>query len=56
MNIINIQNRKKFLKDNLKMCEKAVDFLKKYVKQWLEIKDNEGDIVKEEIQNSFLCK
>ena len=43
----------KFLKDNLKMCEKAVDFLKKYVKQWLEIKDQDGDIVKEEIENSF---
>ena len=41
----------KFLKDNLKMCEKAVDFLKKYVKQWLEIKDQKEDIVKEEIEN-----
>ncbi len=42
----------KFLKDNLKMCEKAIDFLKKYVKQWLEIKDLDEDIVKEEIKNS----
>ena len=42
----------KFLKDNLKMCEKAVDFLKKYIKQWLEVKDLNGDIVKEEIENS----
>ena len=42
----------KFLKDNLKMCEKAIDFLKKYVKQWLEIKDEKEDIVKEEIENS----
>ena len=42
----------KFLKDNLKMCEKAVGFLKKYIKQWLEIKDLNGDIVKEEIENS----
>ena len=42
----------KFLKDNLKMCEKAVDFLKKYIKQWLEIKDQDKDIVKEEIENS----
>ena len=42
----------KFLKDNLKMCEKAIDFLKKYVKQWLEIKEEEKDIVKEEIENS----
>ena len=42
----------KFLKDNLRMCEKAVDFLKKYVKQWLEIKDQDEDVVKEEIENS----
>ena len=26
----------KFLKENLQMCEKAVDFLKRYVKDWLE--------------------
>lgn len=25
-----------FLKDNLQMCEKAIDFLKRYVKDWLE--------------------
>ena len=36
----------KFLKDNLKMCEKAIDFLKKYVKQWLEIKDKQSQIDK----------
>ena len=41
----------KFLKDNLKMCEKAIDFLKKYIKDWLDIKDEEKDIVKEEIEN-----
>ncbi len=27
----------KFLKDNLQMCEKATDFLKRYVEDWLEI-------------------
>ncbi len=43
----------KFLKDNLKMCEKAVDFLKRYIYQWLEIKDQSGDVVKEEIENSW---
>ena len=43
----------KFLKDNLKMCEKAIEFLKKYTYQWLELKDQSGDIVKEEIENSF---
>ena len=26
----------KFLKENLPMCEKAIDFLKRYVKDWLE--------------------
>ena len=45
----------KFLKDNLKMCEKAVDFLKRYVKDWLEIdgtEDEDKDKVQEEIENS----
>lgn len=43
----------KFLKDNLHMCERAVDFLKKYIKQVLEVKDLEKDPVKEEIENSI---
>lgn len=45
----------KFLKENLKMCEKAIDFLKKYVKDWLEIEgkeEREKDKVQEEIENS----
>ena len=42
----------KFLKDNLKMCEKAVEFLKKYIKQCLELSEEDVDIVKEEIKNS----
>lgn len=45
----------KFLKENLKMCEKAVDFLKKYVKDWLGIEgkdEREKDKVQEEIENS----
>ena len=45
----------KFLKDNLKMCERAIDFLKKYVKDWLEIEGKEErdkDKVQEEIENS----
>ena len=44
----------KFLKSVLPMCEKAVDFLKKYVKDWLEInvtEDDKKDVVKEEIEN-----
>ena len=43
----------KFLKENLKMCEKAVDFLKRYVKDWLEVEDKEEqdkDKVQEEIE------
>ena len=46
----------KFLKDNLKMCEKAIDFLKKYVKDWLEIdgrEERDKDKVQEEIENSI---
>ena len=43
----------RFLKDNLKMCEKAVDFLKKYLKDWIGLDgkdEREKDIVKEEIE------
>lgn len=46
----------KFLKDNLKMCEKAIDFLKKYLKDWLGIEGKEErdkDKVQEEIENSM---
>ena len=42
----------KFLKDNLRMCEKAIEFLKKYVKQNIETKDLNNDVVKKEIENS----
>ncbi len=45
----------KFLKDNLSMCEKAVDFLKKYVKDWLTIDgkdEHDKDKVGEEIEES----
>ena len=44
----------KFLKENLKMCEKAIDFLKKYVQDWLELEakdEREKDKVQEEIEN-----
>ena len=47
----------KFLKDNLKMCEKAIDFLEKYVKDWLNIEgidEREKDVVKEEIEEDTL--
>ena len=45
----------KFLKENLQMCEKAIDFLKRYVKDWLQIDDKDErdkDKVQEEIENS----
>ena len=45
--------QEKFLKDNLKMCEKAIDFLEKYSKDWLNIEGIEKrdkDVVKEEIE------
>lgn len=48
--------QEKFLKDNLKMCEKAIDFLKKYVKDWLGIdgkEERDRDKVQEEIENSI---
>ena len=51
--------QEKFLKDNLKMCEKAVDFLKKYVEDWLGIQakeEHDKDKVKEEIENSMSRK
>ena len=34
-------NSEKFLKDNLQMCEKAIDFLKRYVKDWVENESQE---------------
>lgn len=49
----------KFIKDNLSMCEKAVDFLKKYLKDWLGIEgisDREKDIVKEEIEEDTISR
>lgn len=46
----------KFLKDNLQMCEKAVDFLKRYVKDWLAIEgkdEHDKDKVQQEIEASM---
>ena len=46
----------KFLKDNLRMCEKAIDFLKKYIKDTLGVNvedKSKKDKVKEEIENTF---
>lgn len=46
----------KFLKDNLQMCEKAIDFLKRYVKDWLAIEEkdeHDKDRVKQEMEESI---
>ena len=46
----------KFLKDTLPMCEKAIDFLKKYLKDWLNIDgidEREKDKVQQEIEEEY---
>lgn len=45
----------KFLKDTLKMCEKAVHFLEKYVAQVMDIKE-EKDLVKKELEEEYKDK
>lgn len=42
----------KFLKDTMKMCEKAVHFLQKYIAQVMDIKE-EKDIVKKELEELY---
>lgn len=46
-------NSEKFLKDNLQMCEKATDFLKRYVKDWVEsaFRDDEQGIDNSQIDS-----
>ena len=34
-----VEYESKFLKENLQMCEKATDFLKRYIKDWVEPAD-----------------
>ena len=46
----------KFLKDSLPMCERAVKFLKDYIKDWFGIvvtADNRKDTVKEELEKTY---
>ena len=46
----------KFLKENLQMCEKAIDFLKRYVQDWLGLEakeEREKDKVQEEIEKEM---
>lgn len=45
----------KFLKDTIKMCEKAVHFLEKYVAQVMDIKE-EKDLVKIELEEEYKSK
>ncbi len=47
-------NSEKFLKENLQMCEKAINFLIKYVQDWLKIElPGKKDIVKEELDRMY---
>lgn len=46
----------KFLKENLQMCEKAIDFLKRYVQDWLGLEakeERDKDKVQEEIEKEM---
>lgn len=45
----------KFLKDTLKMCEKAIHFLERYISQIIKIKE-EKDIVKKELEEEYKDK
>ena len=48
-----VTKSEKFLKDNLRMCEKAIDFLKKYIEDWIGVSgidDEKRDVVKDEIE------
>lgn len=47
-----LTNDKKFLKDNLKMCEKAIKFLCIYMDNILDLHDD-SDIVKNEIEKTY---
>ena len=52
-----VTKSEKFLKDNLQMCEKAIDFLKKYLKDWTSIEgidEEKRDVVKDEIEEDTL--
>ena len=51
--------QEKFLKENLVMCEKAISFLKKYLKDWLNIEgidEHDKDIVQKEIEENMAKK
>ncbi len=44
----------KSLKENLKMCEKAIDFLKKYTQDWLGVqRPGKFDVVKEDLEKAY---
>ena len=52
-----VTKSEKFLKDNLQMCEKAIDFLKKYLMDWTGIEgidEEKRDVVKDEIEEDTL--
>ena len=52
-----VTKSEKFLKDNLHMCERAIDFLKKYLKDWIGIDgidEAKRDVVKDEIEEDTM--
>ena len=52
-----VTKSEKFLKDNLHMCEKAIDFLKKYIKDWIGVEgidEEKRDVVKDEIEEDTM--
>ena len=52
-----VTKSEKFLKDNLHMCERAIDFLKKYLKDWIGIDgidEARRDVVKDEIEEDTM--
>ena len=52
-----VTKSEKFLKDNLHMCEKAIDFLKKYIKDWIGVEgidEEKRDVVKDEIEKDTM--
>lgn len=49
-----ITKSEKFLRDTFPMCEKAIDFLKRYVKDWLNIEGiEEKDKVQQELEEQY---
>ncbi len=51
---LDVKNEK-FLKENLPMCEKATEFLKRYIKDWLQI-DGKEEVYQDKVQEEIESK